>query len=64
MSTASACEGDNGGPLVCHNEGMNTSYLYGVVSYLNTSKSCGSAENPTVYTKVADYYDWIENTTS
>lgn len=58
----SPCEGDDGGPLVCHDDVTKTSYLYGVVSWLDTSGSCGS--NPTVYTKTSDYYDWIENTTS
>lgn len=50
-----ACRGDSGGPLVCR------SRLFGVVSW---GESCGEEKFPGVYTKVAKYRHWIEQTIS
>ncbi|XP_069315132.1 complement factor I isoform X3 [Eulemur rufifrons] len=50
-----ACKGDSGGPLVCM-DANNVTYVWGVVSW---GESCGKPEFPGVYTKVANYYDWI-----
>ncbi|XP_054457876.1 complement factor I-like isoform X2 [Anoplopoma fimbria] len=52
---AGACEGDNGGPLVCEDE-LGVSYLWGVVSW---GKGCGQPGSPDVYTQVAHYFEWI-----
>lgn len=50
-----ACKGDSGGPLVCM-DANNVTYVWGVVSW---GENCGKPEFPGVYTKVANYFDWI-----
>jgi len=51
-----ACKGDSGGPLVCNVEGRWT--LTGVVSY---GLNFGDKNVPGVYTRVAEYLDWISD---
>ncbi|CBY31062.1 unnamed protein product [Oikopleura dioica] len=48
------CDGDSGGPLLCDVEGRWT--LTGVVSF---GLIYGEKERPGVYTRVADYLEWI-----
>ncbi|XP_008570201.1 PREDICTED: complement factor I-like [Galeopterus variegatus] len=50
-----ACKGDSGGPLVCMDVN-NVTYVWGIVSW---GENCGEPEFPGVYTKVANYFDWI-----
>ncbi|XP_037686382.1 complement factor I [Choloepus didactylus] len=52
-----ACKGDSGGPLVC-TDVNNVTYVWGIVSW---GENCGEKEFPGVYTKVANYFDWISN---
>ncbi|XP_076998670.1 complement factor I isoform X2 [Tamandua tetradactyla] len=52
-----ACKGDSGGPLVC-TDANNVTYVWGIVSW---GENCGKPEFPGVYTKVANYFDWISN---
>lgn len=53
-----ALQGDSGGPLVCKKNGVF--YLVGVVSY--GTLSCKEIYVPTVFTKVAAYKKWIDDT--
>ncbi|CAO2600048.1 Complement factor I [Lemmus lemmus] len=52
-----ACKGDSGGPLVCQDVN-NVTYVWGIVSW---GENCGKPEFPGVYTRVANYFDWISN---
>lgn len=57
ITKSDACQGDSGGPLfIRHPTGMST--ILGIVSF---GVSCGT-DLPGVYTRIASYVDWIENT--
>ncbi|XP_026209336.1 hepatocyte growth factor activator isoform X1 [Anabas testudineus] len=51
-----ACQGDSGGPLACVKD--EVSFLYGIISW---GEGCGRSGKPGVYTKVANYVDWINS---
>jgi len=53
-----SCQGDSGGPLIQNNK------LSGIVSFGGSdTQFCGAPDYPGVYTKVANYIDWIESHT-
>ncbi len=53
-----SCSGDSGGPLACpHSDGDPK--LAGVTSF---GQGCGEPGFPGVYTDVAYYLDWIQQT--
>ncbi|XP_067672697.1 uncharacterized protein [Haliotis asinina] len=52
-----ACYGDSGGPFICEKD--DQWYQVGIVSL---GYICGDLQYPGVYTKVAHYKDWIEDT--
>ncbi|XP_030373705.1 serine protease 7 [Scaptodrosophila lebanonensis] len=51
-----SCDGDSGGPLMRRGTSKNW-YLEGIVSFGNR---CGLEGWPGVYTRVADYIEWIQ----
>lgn len=52
-----ACQGDSGGPLVLEHQETKRWTQVGVVSF---GMGCGRVGFPGVYTKLADYVNWIE----
>ncbi|XP_061565609.1 hepatocyte growth factor activator isoform X1 [Cololabis saira] len=53
---ADACQGDSGGPLACAKG--DVSFIYGIISW---GDGCGHSAKPGVYTRVANYIDWINS---
>ncbi|XP_059611814.1 uncharacterized protein LOC132258500 [Phlebotomus argentipes] len=53
------CNGDSGGPLQVYN--LDVYCMYTIVGLTSFGKGCGFIGTPTVYTRVANYIDWIEN---
>ncbi|XP_058517009.1 chymotrypsin-like elastase family member 3B [Ochotona princeps] len=55
---SSACLGDSGGPLNC--PGVNTVWeVHGIVSF-GSARGCNYPKEPTVFTRVSCFIDWIE----
>ena len=53
----STCNGDSGGPLACKNSGKF--YVQGATSF---GSGAGCTAEPTVFTRVAEFADWIRYT--
>ncbi|XP_048356803.1 trypsin-like [Sphaerodactylus townsendi] len=51
-----SCQGDPGSPLICNNE------LQGVTSW--GFEECSQLDRPSVFTKVCNYMNWLEQTMS
>ncbi|XP_017783434.1 PREDICTED: venom protease-like isoform X2 [Nicrophorus vespilloides] len=56
FETKDSCQGDSGGPLQSLTE-LGNYYIHGVTSF---GKACLLTNSPVVYTRVANYIDWIE----
>ena len=56
------CAGDSGGPLLCPVQVNDTTrwYVYGVTSF---GEGCGVKGKYGIYSKVANFSDWIRNVT-
>ncbi|KFB42150.1 AGAP013221-PA-like protein [Anopheles sinensis] len=54
------CQGDSGGPLQIITEPR--SCIYNIVGVTSTGAACGVANTKAIYTNVAYYLDWIEQT--
>jgi len=54
-----SCGGDSGGPLVCQDMLTGHSEVHGIVSF---AISCAEPQRPGIYTNVANYNQWIEET--
>ncbi|KAL1234314.1 Transmembrane protease serine [Trichinella spiralis] len=53
-----SCQGDSGGPLLCeHNKRM---VVFGVSS--SVVGHCGQLNQPSIYTRVTHYLDWLKET--
>ncbi len=53
------CSGDSGGPLVCPLGHERSPVLTGVTSW---GQGCGRPDKPGVYTEVAHFIEWIQQT--
>lgn len=54
------CYGDSGSPFVQWNDDAERLELIGVASWTASPVGCGLPNSPSVYTKIADFVDWIE----
>ncbi|XP_037641226.1 elastase-1-like [Sebastes umbrosus] len=52
------CNGDSGGPLNCLVNGKY--YVHGITSFVS-DKGCNAHKQPTVFTRVSAYIDWINS---
>jgi len=53
-----SCTGDSGGPLQCYDQVDGRWKLAGAVSF---GEGCAVAKKPGVYTKIAEFVDWIKS---
>ena len=60
ISGKDSCNGDSGGPLIYREFADDPWYQIGLVSF-GTSVCGGKGGVPGVYTRVAEYMDWIES---
>lgn len=54
------CEGDSGGAIQLRTAEMDD-VTYHVVGVTSFGKACGIVENPSVYTRISKYVEWIES---
>ncbi|KAH9495640.1 Plasma kallikrein [Bulinus truncatus] len=54
-----ACKGDSGGPLMCMKQSPDNSFRYLVFGIVSNGNGCALPGEPGVYTRVANYLDWI-----
>uniref|UniRef100_A0ABM5EJV3 Acrosin n=1 Tax=Pogona vitticeps TaxID=103695 RepID=A0ABM5EJV3_9SAUR len=57
-----ACQGDSGGPLMCHPPGGGSHQHWYQVGIVSWGRSCAAPQSPGVYTRVANYHSWLEQT--
>ena len=55
------CEGDSGGPVLYYSEQYRRWIIAGITS---SGRACGGNVQPTVYTRVSVYTDWIQSVLS
>ncbi|XP_041743883.1 chymotrypsin-like elastase family member 2A isoform X1 [Coregonus clupeaformis] len=54
------CNGDSGGPLNCKNS-AGVWEVHGIASFVS-GQGCNYIKKPTVFTRVSDYNEWIDET--
>lgn len=54
------CFGDSGGPMMFFKDGKY--YLYGITSYMFYNSNGCVPEEPSYYTQIPNYLDWILDT--
>uniref|UniRef100_A0A8C7H9K8 Chymotrypsin-like elastase family member 2A n=1 Tax=Oncorhynchus kisutch TaxID=8019 RepID=A0A8C7H9K8_ONCKI len=55
------CNGDSGGPLNCKNS-VGVWEVHGIASFVS-GQGCNYIKKPTVFTRVSDYNEWIDEVT-
>lgn len=53
-----SCQGDSGGPLQYFDFSV---FMFRVVGLVSVGSGCGTPGLPSIYTRVSNYIDWIEN---
>uniref|UniRef100_A0A670ZQT5 Peptidase S1 domain-containing protein n=1 Tax=Pseudonaja textilis TaxID=8673 RepID=A0A670ZQT5_PSETE len=67
FSSFSPLQGDSGGPLMClppSHSGHGTPRRWYQVGIVSWGRSCAAPRSPGVYTQVANFHSWLEQTSA